>query len=316
MKEINKEPWFVKVLSGVGGWLGAIFLVVFISTFINDIANNNFNFYLIIGIVLSITTIIISIKSYRNYFLKQFILALFLAGEGVIIYWVVETFGYANRFSLALIVLTQGISYIFINNYPGKFLTSLVAITSSCFLLSSLGFSFLVIPVLFAISIILLGKFPQDPITYSLIILALISPFITFSLWNWLIEDFNGFMPIKSPLLYNILLCSIFTVANFVLLFKLFKLDMFKSLLFGVICGTINFFIPGVVIALFFILLGFNYKSKFLFGLGIISTLFYLSHYYYSLDLTLLYKSIILIATGLVSLITRWVLLKKGVING
>jgi hypothetical protein len=62
---------------------------------------------------------------------------------------------------------------------------------------------------------------------------------------------------------------------------------------------------PGVVVSLLILIIGFAGGHRTLFGLGVAALLGYLSWFYYSLHVTLLTKSLVLVATGVV-LIAAW----------
>ena len=67
----------------------------------------------------------------------------------------------------------------------------------------------------------------------------------------------------------------------------------------------------GVAAALVLILIGFGRAAPVLTGLGIAAGLVYLSNYYYARSLTLLHKSLVLMASGLLLLALRWTLFRK-----
>ena len=67
----------------------------------------------------------------------------------------------------------------------------------------------------------------------------------------------------------------------------------------------------GVAAALLMILIGFGRAAPVLTGLGIAAGLAYLSNYYYVLYLTLVHKSLVLMASGLLLLALRWTLFRK-----
>jgi uncharacterized membrane protein len=58
------------------------------------------------------------------------------------------------------------------------------------------------------------------------------------------------------------------------------------------------------------VLLGYAAANRVLAGIGLAALVFYLSAYYYTLEETLLYKSAVLAATGLVLLASRWLMLR------
>jgi hypothetical protein len=69
---------------------------------------------------------------------------------------------------------------------------------------------------------------------------------------------------------------------------------------------------PGVATSALILLIGFAIGDRVLFGLGVLALLGYLAHFYYALHMTLLAKSAVLVATGLVLLLVwagmRWLL--------
>jgi uncharacterized membrane protein len=70
-----------------------------------------------------------------------------------------------------------------------------------------------------------------------------------------------------------------------------------------------TFTAPGVIASLIVMLLGFARGNRGLFGLGVAALLAYLSYFYYTLQATLLTKSMVLMATGAV-LIALWFVMR------
>lgn len=77
--------------------------------------------------------------------------------------------------------------------------------------------------------------------------------------------------------------------------------------------GATSLKAPGIASGLMLALLGFAGGRKILLGLGIAGLLFYISSYYYQMDVTLLLKSGVLAATGLVLLAARLLMLRMMV---
>jgi uncharacterized membrane protein len=80
------------------------------------------------------------------------------------------------------------------------------------------------------------------------------------------------------------------------------------------LCG-ISLEVQGLTVGMVIILLGFSGANRVLFGLGIVSLLFYISSYYYLLDATLLEKSKTLFIAGIALLVVRWLLLRIFPLN-
>jgi hypothetical protein len=72
---------------------------------------------------------------------------------------------------------------------------------------------------------------------------------------------------------------------------------------------------PGIAGGLMIVVLGHANGNRVLAGLGVAGLVFYVSAYYYLLELTLMRKSAVLAATGVVLLAARWIVLER-VLNG
>jgi uncharacterized membrane protein len=71
---------------------------------------------------------------------------------------------------------------------------------------------------------------------------------------------------------------------------------------------------PGLLVCMMVIVLGQAGSNTLLKGIGIAGLLFYASAFYYQLHATLMVKSQILLATGLLLLAVRWLMLRR--VNG
>lgn len=69
--------------------------------------------------------------------------------------------------------------------------------------------------------------------------------------------------------------------------------------------GALTWFASGLVPALMVLAVGFSSGHRFLFGLGLLALAGFLSGYYYTLQETLLFKSVVLTVTGVVLLVAR-----------
>ena len=86
---------------------------------------------------------------------------------------------------------------------------------------------------------------------------------------------------------------------------------LFGNILYAGLIAIVLIPAQGVAAALVLILIGFGRAAPVLTGLGIAAGLVYLSNYYYALSLTLLHKSLVLMASGLLLLALRWTLFRK-----
>jgi uncharacterized membrane protein len=61
---------------------------------------------------------------------------------------------------------------------------------------------------------------------------------------------------------------------------------------------------------LLLMLIAFSFLNRILLALGILALLSFLSHYYYQLQVTLLYKSMVLLGLAFILFAIRWLLLR------
>ena len=67
---------------------------------------------------------------------------------------------------------------------------------------------------------------------------------------------------------------------------------------------------PGAAVGALILIVGFANGNRLLLGFGLFALLGFVSHYYYSLQLTLLIKSLLLIGLGVLLLAVRWPLMR------
>jgi uncharacterized membrane protein len=82
--------------------------------------------------------------------------------------------------------------------------------------------------------------------------------------------------------------------------------------------GFLSFKVGGLTLGIMFLLIGFAHSHRLLMGLGIVSSLAFLSHYYYFLGETLMVKAEVLAIVGMTLLLSRLImklLLKKEVLD-
>jgi hypothetical protein len=131
--------------------------------------------------------------------------------------------------------------------------------------------------------------------------------------WLWFAQDINNHSSYFawSDYLDEGLNCLILLYAVWQLL-KRYQVPLSSSsakitLLGVLLIGLSSMQAPGITVAMLIMLLGFAASHRVLLGLGLISALFYIGKYYYSLEITLTQKSLSLLLLGLTLL-----LLNKG----
>jgi uncharacterized membrane protein len=73
-----------------------------------------------------------------------------------------------------------------------------------------------------------------------------------------------------------------------------------------VLITAVSLLAPGLIMALILVLLGFARADRILTGVGVGFFVVFLSAFFYGIEVTLLTKSMLLVATGVILLATHW----------
>jgi uncharacterized membrane protein len=307
-------PWFVKIFVGISAWIAAILITAFLFLIgLIDIQQS-----LLLGIVFCGIAIAISRLPKTNTFFEQLALALSLTGQVLAIVGFFELFDetlapvtiavfilealliWLHRDSVLRFISTLVITvFIIVLIWDEGILEILhvfiLALTAGILLinimenqLDVLGFSEISGPVGSALTVALMGilTIPQwDEFHIDWWITAVIQACFLMFLLGWIFNDLGH--KVTDPLVL------ILSAGCLLLLVPALRM-------------------PGILTALLILVLGFWRSNRWLMGLASVFLVYYISYYYYSLELTLLTKSIILMGSGLILLLVRWMLVELG----
>jgi len=327
------SPWFVKVLLGFTGWLAAGFLLgflgaVFAFTFL---AKSSF-FAFIIGFGLIVAYLLL--RNDDNPFLDNLGLAGSLAGQALVLFGIFGllrnqpdpfVFGFSfTVFQLLLVFMMPSYIHRVFSTFGATmslFLTlyfymgdthfySLATILSAC--------------LMFLVAFIWLNEFTlsntikrTQAIGYGLVLAQIalhVFKFLNATFFNraFYLPDANElwFKPWMGEVLFA-------AITLYVVLKLLANVRPKASMLVTVIAlvsvalsSLLSIEVSSLSMGIIILLLGFSANNRLLTGLGILSLLFFISHYYYALHNTLLDKSITLIIFGITLLVVRFILTK------
>ena len=88
----GRSPWFVRVMLGVAGWFGALFLLIFVGLGLSFIIKNA-GAALVVGVVACGFASALFRKLPENDFAGQFAFAVSLAGQALIVFGIADTIG-------------------------------------------------------------------------------------------------------------------------------------------------------------------------------------------------------------------------------
>ena len=299
------SPWYIKSVVAVSAWLGAIFLSIFVAGFFNLIFNINSKYTSIPLIVSGIVFIYIAYKSFQKKetsFLEHFMLAISMVGQVMItvgLFMIFEDIGI-----LIIVAIFQAFLMWYMPNYIHTTISSFFMIIVISYFFYDIG----------------------EPTIPSIFLIFIVS-------WLWINEfNFKDRQKIEA-IAYGQ------TTALFLLKYSYFGIDThLNSLWFEIasiltllyviwsilkesqieydktiilliaLLAFISFEVTGLIFGVLFLLIGFAHSNRFLLGLGVISSLSFLSYYYYYLGDTLMDKAKILALMGIVILLGRWIM--------
>lgn len=323
----DKSSIAIKILSVLGGVLATIFFLFFIG--ISGIYSSPFSLA-ILGCIFIITAIFIN-KKVNKLIIDTFSISLYITGFALLIFGLSEIVNNVNL--VILIVAIIAFCSLLINqNYMLAFVATLIINGSILTLITYNSFTFTQLYI--AINTFVLTYFflneakiislntkllkLYNPVKTGLLVSLLFGLIFTnsnkyFSFLSsdtfFSIEVLWGIVILSAVILY---LSVLYLTKNIITINKI-EASKDKTLIYAlsILIAIPTFFTPSITIAIIVILLSFlvNYKTGII--LGIISFLYFISEYYYSLQITLLNKSIILFVTGIVFLLFYLFTIKK-----
>lgn len=317
----TQPPWYIRAMLGVAGWFGATFLFSFFGIVLS-IALKVPSITLIIGLLV-ITGAFFIFRSFgRNDFATQFGLVFSLSGQGLAIFALFRFMPHQYTMPCLLAALLLTILVLVIPNFIHRTWSSYAAATFLSMALAAEGAYFLaagLISAAAALAWLLEFEKPKrasliTPTGYGLTLaLIQIEGFLLFhDLMLHLSTSMGNTTLWVKPWMGELLSLLVLIVVVWRLLARQGLgtpgSGLFVVLFATILVGALSFKAPGISIGFMIVLLGYAAGNRVLVGLGFASLLFYISTYYYTMETTLLYKSQILAATGVVLLAAQWVL--------
>ena len=319
----EQSPWYVRLMLGIAGWIGALFLLGFVGAafaFVMQDAGTA----LFAGAACCAGAFAL-FRSFRGQsFAEQFALALSLAGQGLMIVGLSQFLKLGDPSLYLAVAAIEAALALAIPNFLHRLLAAAGAAAALALAINQMALHGLAAPLLSA-ALALVWLDPRRwarngsvwrPIGYGLLLaLLLVEAFRLFGVEQWFgrSEQAAGWMRLHGPLLGRALTAGVLVCVAIVLTVREGHLPASRTTLSAaagaVLIGLISLTAPGFASALLILLLGFAAGNRMLMALGIVSLFGLVAHFYYSLHATLLEKSGILALTGLF-LIVAWLVLR------
>ena len=316
-----RAPWFVRVMLGIAGWIGALFLLGFVGAGFAFVLKSSGAAF-VVGAGACAAAVAIFRAAPKNDFVAQFGLAVSLAGQALLVYGAAQWFGFErSAIGIALYVaLQQTLLFVLVPNFVHRLWTSWSGALAAAYAMLDAGlFAFTPAVTTAAFVWVALSEFKLARHgalvragVYGLALAAVQTSVLHGNLVAAVIlgHDRHG-ISLGEP---GVWLGRLASLA--VLLWAVMTLLRREGLSWSsgqgrvglagaLILGIVSIKAPGVGPAAAILIVGYANADRVLAGLGIFALLGYLSHYYYSLQATLLEKSALLAAAGIALLAAR-----------
>jgi hypothetical protein len=314
-----RSPWFVRVMLGVAGWIGATFLLGGLSFAIFQ-ALDHAAFAFGLGVVLCAGAVALFRASPEGDFSGQFGLAVSLAGQALMVYALMRWFGHSFRGAALAVALQQALLFVLVPNFVHRVWASWTGAYAAFFALGQAGLAeFAPAAATLAFLWVWLAEFDHPRRGsllraggYGLTLAAVQTAVLQGALWTAWVERLGS----RGTLVNGLPISLGGLAAGLVLVWAVYRLlrregvalsaphGRFALAGAGVI-ALVSLKAPGVGPAVAILVTGYANGNRVLAGLGVLALLGYLSHYYYALQATLLEKSALMAVAGITLLLAR-----------
>ena len=328
---IINVPWYVRIMTGVGGWIAAGLLLAIIPVGMGDLLDDGWS-WLILGGLSCLLAWYLARRGGISDFAVQFAFALSVAGQFQILIGLEQLVGWDLRGLGWVVVGLELVLFFAIPGFIHRVWTVIAGGLALLYLIGGLQHSNILLALtLGAFALVWLNEFHMPgrqgylhPLGYGLLSVIGILV-ITGSIDMGALR--SSFVPeqglagelLVQPLLGALAVAALVVVVTLAVLKQQMVpyqqgvgLALFSV---AVLVASITLWAPGLGAAYLVILIGHAHGNRVLLGFGVFGLLSYLSHYYYALELSLLHKSALLVASGLVLLLARMAVRQLGLIR-
>jgi uncharacterized membrane protein len=317
--DIQPTPWYVRVMSGVAGWIGALFLLGFVALAFEDIIRSA-GAWLAVGALCCVGAFFVFRIARTNDFGTQFGLAASIAGQALFVSGLFSAFHSDTSVVYFSICAFEVVLAVLVPNFIHRVFTSWAAMVGLWFAWANMGIHGLAPAIAAAgVAIIWLNELRwiakdamSRPIGYGLVLALLqIDAMSLIGRGSWLMsgQALGGWWHVYGPRIGTAMAAVVLLVA---VLRLLGQADIAASTRAGIAAiiaaialASISFVAPGIATAFLILLLGFAAGNRILIGLGLLALGGFLAHYYYQMQSPLLVKSIVLAGSGAILLLAR-----------
>lgn len=315
------QPWYIRTMVGFGAWLASLLLIGFVASvgFAGD------GGFVVAGVVLMAGAIFARRKT-DNDFMVQSAIACCLAGQAIFAYGIVQVTG-SDEFVglLGVVIILSAILFFVFPDRIHRVLSILIATTSLSFLVYQWELN-AIVPIIgpaFAAAMVFIYDRQGAIVERGMGHLA--RPLITglmLSAFGYLLlstiyvlpELVDNYAFYPRPWISTILLGALLLYVGAPAWPQMAADGSSKNVFvyYGLLGAVVaaGWAVPGLLLALIVIILGASSGNRIFTGAGIVFLCLFIASYFYGIQITMLSKSVTLVATGCTVLVARWGMLK------
>ena len=320
--QVPGSPWFVRVMLGFAGWMGALFLLAFGGMMLSSLFDKAL-LAMLIGSILCAAAIFLFRLRGDNDFVAQFAFALSLAGQALLGVGIGNLFDSWTAGIALAIAAVEAALFFLAPSFLHRVWTAGTAAAAVVVALASWHLSFLAPGLLTAAFAWVWLRELEDPRYseiwraggYGLTLAAVATVFLNdlvadMALFNQGTEGGTGEAVAVLRVYGGAAVSGVALIYTVVRLLAREGVPLASgaartALAGAAVLALASLAAPGLAPAIAILVLGYANGNRVLTGLGILVLLGYLSYYYYSLETTLLLKSALLVSVGSALLLVR-----------
>jgi hypothetical protein len=310
------SPWYVRLMLGVAGWIGAMFLFMFAGTAFGSLLTEPPG-ALTVGTMLCAGSAWLMRRKTSNDFAGQFTLAASIAGQGLVLVGFTRWFDAMNVTIAWSMAVLQAVLFWAAPNFVHRVWTAATGAFFVAWGFGEIGL-FGIAPALLsaAFAAVWLSEFDDvapgemlRPAGYGLAGAAAVAALLPFEVWPRTVS--LGLAGAWIGLGFSVALVP--WVAVQLLRRERIPLASLRgraALAGALILAALAWRAPGIGVGITILLLGFANGHATLAGFGLLALIACLVRYYYALEVTLLMKSAFLAGAGVGLLLARFAVLR------
>lgn len=314
-----RAPWFVRLMLGIAGWIGAVFLLGFVGVGFVFVMKSSLASF-VVGAGACALSVVIFRAARKNDFVAQFGLAVSLAGQALMVFGAAQWFERSVTGIALYVALQQALLFVLVPNFVHRLWAALSCTLAATYAMLDAGlYAFTPAATTAAFAWVALSEFKLARHgemlragVYGLALTAVVAAVMHGHLLGGIPLGFGRRVIDLGQTGAWLGRIASLAVLLWAVLMLLRREGLAPSsgqgrigLAGALILGLASIKAPGVGPAAAILIVGYANADRVLAGLGIFALLGYLSHYYYSLQATLLEKSGLLVAAGIALLVAR-----------